>query len=277
MNQQNLSFLSSEVKSNDYYRYLCCCAAPKQAVGGLLAIYAFNNEIAKIKDHTSEPMAALVRLTWWREAIDEIYANKNPRKHQVLEAIKELIQNTEIPRALFDKMLDARENDINRKTPEDIEELKKYIDASSVDLLLASLYALKIESNPIAREFSHYVGIAYAVVGIMRAMKWNAAKNYILFPRNMLEKHQLVAEDLVEGRNLIKAREIARELCDKAEINLRHAKAIAKDLPKEARPIYQHYIIAKHFLNNIKKNKYELFNSNLETGRVWLLIKMFVM
>ena len=47
--------------------------APPAARPGLMALYAFNLEIARAPWVASEPMLAEIRLRWWLDAIAEIY------------------------------------------------------------------------------------------------------------------------------------------------------------------------------------------------------------
>lgn len=272
--KNDLSFCASEVKNNDYYRYICCLFTPEILRVRLFTLYAFNNEIAKIKELVSEPMPGLIRLTWWREAIDEIYNNKPPRNHEVVKSLYELIKTTDLPRSFLEKIIDARETDLEFLPPNNLEDLKKYLDGTSVALLHASLHVIGVNKQP-ARDAANYIGIAYALIGIMRRAKWDAAKKHVMFPMDMLEKQGINMYDIAEGLNLDKTKVIVKQLCDKVEVNLRHAKALHKDLPKKALPIYLHSIIASCFLRRIIKNDYDLFNTDLERGRLGIIIKLF--
>lgn len=269
--KNDLSFCALEVKNNDYYRYICCLFTPEILRKRLFTLYAFNNEIAKIKDIASDPMTGLIRITWWREAIDEIYTNKPPRKHEVVKALYELIKTTSLQRSLLNKIIDAHETDIEFCTPPNIENLENYLDGTSSELLHASLHIVGATS-----EAASYIGKAYGLIGIMRRAKWDAAKRHIMFPQDMLEKQSITADDIVEGRYLDKTKDIVQQLCDKVEVNLKHARVLQKNLPAEAMPIYLHAVIAECFLKRIKKNKYDLFHSDLERNKIGILLKVFM-
>ena len=45
----------------------------------VVAIYAFNQELARTALGAREPMVAEIRLTWWREGLDDLLAGKAPR------------------------------------------------------------------------------------------------------------------------------------------------------------------------------------------------------
>ena len=61
--------------------------APEAARPGLMALYAFNLEIARAPWVASEPMLAEIRLRWWLDALAEIYDGVAPRRHEVVEPL----------------------------------------------------------------------------------------------------------------------------------------------------------------------------------------------
>ena len=53
----------------------------------VIALYALNYELARVAGGVSNALMGEIRLTWWREAIEEIAAGKAPRKHPNVEAL----------------------------------------------------------------------------------------------------------------------------------------------------------------------------------------------
>lgn len=268
-----LSYCAGEVKANDYYRYICCLFTPENLRERLFALYAFNFEISKIKDITSEPMTGLIRITWWKEALEEIYSGKTIRNHEVVKPLSKLIKSVKFPREYFDNMVAAREVEIGVKQLENFEELRQYLDDTGGGLLKSSMLALGANDNE-ALEAASKIGMAYALVFQLRVFKWNASKRRVIIPNDMLKRHLITVEDIVEGRQLELVKPIVRELCDKAEEYLNEARACAV-LRKDAPTVYLHSIIAGYFINLIRQNNYDLFRSNLEGSKLSLLIKIF--
>jgi phytoene synthase len=54
-----------------------------------------------------EPLAQEIRLTWWREALDEIAAGA-VRRHPVAEALTACVRRRTLPLALLEGMIEAR-------------------------------------------------------------------------------------------------------------------------------------------------------------------------
>ena len=63
-----------EVRRHDYDRYLCALLAPAQAREAVLVLTAFNLELARVCEMVSEPLIGEIRLQWWRDALDGIFA-----------------------------------------------------------------------------------------------------------------------------------------------------------------------------------------------------------
>ena len=62
--------IASQLRRADPDRFLTALFAPAVARDVLLALYAFNHELARAREVTREPHLALIRLQWWREVPD---------------------------------------------------------------------------------------------------------------------------------------------------------------------------------------------------------------
>ena len=54
------------VRRHDPDRFFTALFAPPVRRGAVLALYAFNHELARAREAASEPALALIRLHWWR-------------------------------------------------------------------------------------------------------------------------------------------------------------------------------------------------------------------
>ena len=72
--EEELSYCGAEVHRHDPDRFLAALYATPAQRESLLTLYAFNLEIAKVRESVSEPMLGEIRLQWWREALEEAYA-----------------------------------------------------------------------------------------------------------------------------------------------------------------------------------------------------------
>ncbi|KAL2336974.1 hypothetical protein Fmac_011420 [Flemingia macrophylla] len=65
-----------QVRSYDYHHYLCLLELPSSMRKAAFALRALNVETTRAMDVASDPKIGLMRLVWWQEAIDKLFANK---------------------------------------------------------------------------------------------------------------------------------------------------------------------------------------------------------
>ena len=92
------------VQSADRDRYVADLFAPEPFRKHLFALHAFNAEVARVRDVVSDPMLGEIRLQWWRDAI----LNGAGGGHPVATALNATIAKFKLPKAAFQRLLDAR-------------------------------------------------------------------------------------------------------------------------------------------------------------------------
>lgn len=102
---ENLKRLDARLAREDEDRWLSSRYAPAQVRQKLVALYAFNLELAKVRTIVSEAMLGAIRFQWWRDALGDVMEGKPPRKHDVVLAMGE----TELPWAACLPLIDGHE------------------------------------------------------------------------------------------------------------------------------------------------------------------------
>ena len=78
--------LDTLVRRVDEDRWLASRFAPAGVRSRLTALYALNYEISRTAETVTQPALGDIRLAWWREAVEEIYAGRAVRAHPALSA-----------------------------------------------------------------------------------------------------------------------------------------------------------------------------------------------
>ena len=86
----NFEHCAALVREADRDRYLATLFAPAEHRDALFALYAFNVEIARVRDLAREPMPGEIRLQWWREALSGERAGE-AAAHPVAAALRETL------------------------------------------------------------------------------------------------------------------------------------------------------------------------------------------
>jgi phytoene synthase len=100
------------VRSADRDRFLGALFAPEPARTDLLALLAFNHELARTRTVTREPMLARIRLEWWREAVAEAAGAGKPRAQPIVESLGETVRRCRLRPQDLIALIDAREEEI---------------------------------------------------------------------------------------------------------------------------------------------------------------------
>src|SRR2546423_10115237 len=58
------------VRAADRDRFLTTLFAPAEHRPALLALYAFNLEVARVREIVHEPLAGEIRLQWWNDVLE---------------------------------------------------------------------------------------------------------------------------------------------------------------------------------------------------------------
>jgi phytoene/squalene synthetase len=256
--ESGIAYCLAQIRRFDRDRYLTVVAAPRQAASDLAVLYAFNLELALVRDSVTEPMLGRIRLQWWREALAEVYAGR-PRRHAVLESLAALQARTPLARAHLERMIDARETELDDLIPADLAALESYVDATSGDLLRLAAEAAGID--PAAGDLAaliRHVGIGFGLIGIARATLYLAGRRHTLLPHSLLEKHGVSLDLLYElkpqpGLNAATAAlaAAARSHLDAA----RHMRA-----PKPLLPALRIGTLARAHLARLARHNHDLFD-----------------
>ena len=100
------------VRGVDRDRFLATLFAPEPARSDLLALLAFDHELARTRTVTREPMLARIRLEWWREAVVEAAGGGKPRAHPIVESLSETVRRHGLAPETLVALIDAREEEI---------------------------------------------------------------------------------------------------------------------------------------------------------------------
>jgi phytoene synthase len=129
MGMDELEDIDAIVRRTDPDHWLASrFVADPAARADLLALYAYNQELARVAFAVSDPLMGEIRLTWWREAMDEIALGLPPRRHPVVLA---LAASGFSPQALAD-LTEGRFADLESEPFADREAVLAYVDAVAV-------------------------------------------------------------------------------------------------------------------------------------------------
>ncbi len=191
------------VRRHDPDRFLTALFAPPEKRDALLTLYAFNHELARAREVTSEPHMALIRLQWWREVVEG-----TRRRHEVATPLSDAIAQGLLAPADLLAIVDGREIEADPYI-ETLSDWRTYLLAGAGGLAVAAARLLGAPDPEALRPF----GAAYGAVGVLRSVPMLAAQGRCLLPADVLAEHGLVPEAIAGGAN---PEPVLRRLADEA-------------------------------------------------------------
>ncbi|MCD8497116.1 MAG: squalene/phytoene synthase family protein [Alphaproteobacteria bacterium] len=182
-----LSYCGALVKDQDHDRFLITLMMPHDRYEALFALFAFNHEIAKTREVVSETQLGLIRLQWWRDQLANIYGGGEVPEHEILQPLSKAIKDHNLTQEYFDRLIYAREFDLEDVLPASVEGLLNYADFTSTPLMKLALQILG-EDNPESMAVQP-VSVNYALMGIIRAVPFFAGQHRCLLPENLMQKY----------------------------------------------------------------------------------------
>ncbi|MFC3226685.1 phytoene/squalene synthase family protein [Marinibaculum pumilum] len=182
----------------DRDRWLTALFAPEGARrDALMALYAWNLEVARIPDTVSEGIIGQMRLQWWRETVEGIYAD-TPRAQPIARALHRAVRLGGLPASAFEAMLEARERDVAAEAPADMAALERYVADTAGQLSALAAQCLDAaEAAPAAAA----AGNAYGLAGLIKALPWHAERGRVYLPVAELRANGVVADNVVHRAN----------------------------------------------------------------------------
>jgi len=232
-----LSVCQDMVHRQDRDRLMCAMVAPLDKRRGLLALLAFNLEIAMIPELVSEAMLGEIRLQWWAQTLDDLYVG-NRVDHPVALGLADAIENYGLSKSLFEAYLDARAFDLTGAAPASLQALESYADgtAGALHELMAEVLGLAAlapeqqEQQGRVRTAIRHGGMAWALTGLLAARDFHLRQGRSYLPVDLEDAQAVVAE-------------AARRHIDEA-------RSARKDVPKSLLPIMLPVALAEHSLRH---------------------------
>ena len=157
--------LDGVVRRGDPDRWLATrFIADRQARADVVALYAFDHQLARARRVASNPLVAEMRLTWWREAVEEIWSGGRVKAHPVAQALAGARSRCDLPRLSLEAMIDAR-IDLLERTSLDLAQAFAWADAAAGS---AAVLATMILDGQAPAEAAVAAGRVWGVVLLLR-------------------------------------------------------------------------------------------------------------
>ena len=249
---QAIEHCHSIVRRHDKDRYLASLFAPDAKRPQLWALYAFNFEIARIRELVSGPAAGEVRLQWWFDVIDGLYAGSG-LDHPVVTPLAQAIEDGSLPKTAFLNMLEARRFDLYDDPIPSLAHLEGYLGETSSSLIQLASLILAGPAAAAAASAAGYAGVAYGITGLLRALPLHRARGQCYVPKEQLEGEGLTRADILAGDRQEGTLRVLRNLISIAGQRLAAARGLRGEIPPEALPAFLPASVVDAYLERLSR------------------------
>ena len=175
------------MRSHDFARYASTLFMPADQRRALLAIYAFNVEISRVRDQVSQPLPGEMRLQWWTDMLAGA-GHGGIEGNPVAAELLLVIRDHRLPVDPLSRLIDEHQFDLYNDPMPSMAALEGYVNDTSSALfsLVARVAARPSEAID---HLARHAGLAQGMVQVIATLPWDAARRQLFVPLQLLEHH----------------------------------------------------------------------------------------
>jgi 15-cis-phytoene synthase len=250
-NKASAEFCAQLVRTHDFVRYASTLFVPAVPRRALLAIYAFNVEISRVREQVSQPLPGEVRLQWWTDMLagsGHGGVEGNPVAAELLLAI----QSWRLPVERLSRLIEEHQFDLYNDPMPTMAALEGYInDTSSALFSLAA--GIAGDPSGETEHLARHAGLAQGMVQVMAALPLDASRRQLFVPLQLLQQHGSGMEEVFAGKETPKLRAVFDQLRSEARGHLKTASALLATVPPEVRRVFLPLALVRRELDRISR------------------------
>ncbi len=234
--KDSAGFCAELVRSHDFVRYASTLFVPAAQRRGLLALYAFNVEISRVREQVSQPLPGEMRLQWWTDMLAGTGhggIEGNPVAAELLLAIR----NGRLPVERLSRLVDEHQFDLYNDPMPTMAALEGYTNDTSSALFSLGAAIAGRQSEEI-EHLARHAGLAQGFVQVISALPRDASRRQLFVPLQLLERHDSGIEEVFAGQQTPKLRAALDQLIGEAQGHLKTAFELLAQVPPQVRPVF---------------------------------------
>lgn len=231
-----VTFCADLVRNYDFPRYAATLFAPVAERRALLALYAFNVEIVRVRDQVSQPLPGEIRLQWWTDLFSGLVhgsAEGNPVAAELLRAIRDF----DLPVEPLSLLVDEHQFDLYNDPMPTMTALEGYLAATS-SALFALAARIVGEASDASEHLARHAGLAQGIAQVIANLPRDSAHRQLFLPQQFLTSHGCGIEDVFAGKQTPQLKAVLDQLIGEARQHLATASSLLAQVPPPARAAF---------------------------------------
>ena len=230
------SFCADLVRTHDFARYAATLFVPTEQRRALLALYAFNAEISRVREHVTQPLPGEVRMQWWTDMLAGA-GHGGVEGNPVAAELLLTIRNFRLPVEPLTRLIQEHQFDLYNDPMPSMAALEGYINDTAAALFML---AAAIAARPSAgiEHLARHAGLAQGLTQVVANLPLDASRRQLFVPQQVLQRHDSGIEEVFAGKQTPTVRAALDQLIGEAQRHLKTAFALLAEVQPEARPIF---------------------------------------
>jgi len=230
------AFCADLVRSHDFVRYASTLFVPAENRRALLALYAFNVEISRIRDQVSQPLPGEIRMQWWTDLLAGA-GHGGVEGNPVASELSAAIRTYGLPAKPMSRLIDEHQFDLYNDPMPTLAALEGYVHETASALFGLAARILAPPSAEI-EHLSRHAGFAEGFVQVVASLPRDAARRQIFLPLQFLQSQGSGMEEVFSGKQTPKLRAAVDQLLNEAREHLLTAEGLLAQVPARVRPAF---------------------------------------
>ncbi|MGY0573811.1 phytoene/squalene synthase family protein [Bradyrhizobium sp. RDM12] len=231
-----VTFCADLVRSHDFPRYAATLFTPAAERRALLALYAFNVEIVRVRDQVSQPLPGEIRFQWWTDLFAGLVhgsAEGNPVAAELLRAIRDF----DLPVEPLSLLVDEHQFDLYNDPMPTMTALEGYLAATS-SALFALAARIMGEASDVSEHLARHAGLAQGIAQVIANLPRDSAHRQLFLPQQFLTSHGCGIEDVFAGKQTPNLSAVLDQLMGEARQHLATASSLLVQVPPPTRAAF---------------------------------------
>ena len=225
------------LRKGDRDRYLSTLVLTGDHRNAVTALYAFNSDVASIRERVSDPAPGEIRLQWWSDAL-EGQGHGAVRQNPVADALLDTIARYHIPAGTLLRLIGARRFDLYDDPMPDLESFEGYAGETVSTLYQLAAMILTDGVTVETGDAAGHLGVAHAMIGHLRAFGHVSSQGRIMLPWSIMAANGVREDEIFSGTESEGLVEALGQIAELAVEHLNKAEAAIGRLPGKLRPAF---------------------------------------
>jgi 15-cis-phytoene synthase len=251
MSKDASAFCADLVRSHDFARYASAVFVPAVERRALLALYAFNVEIFRVRDQVTQPLPGEIRMQWWTDLLAGA-AHGGIEGNPVAAELLAVIRAYNLPVEPLSRLIDEHQFDLYNDPMPTLAALEGYAHETASALFALAARVLGPPS-PEIEHLARHAGLAYGFTQVIASLPRDAARRQLFVPLQFLQGHGSSLDEVFAGKQTPKVRAAVDQLIGEARQHLKAAETLLAQVPPRVRPAFLPLVLVRRDLARMSR------------------------